>query len=411
MSASPGRQQGPLGVAGAMTDVPDVSDQVPQAWVMCVNHYMDNCSGTNKSKFMVGGLGLLVLMGHLAAIRLKFMITGHTKFESDVVAQKTAGRFNANDCFNHGMLNFLFASYVTAKGYCGDQLRLHKECTSLLFAPVNNITKYRELFLLGDDGEVQQDLVEVQPGDEAVLFADTGTFYTDESLATATVNLAERTLLVVLPIICDDEIGGIDSGVGIGSRPRMVPFRKTRLFMRPNESVLMWREQPGYHLPTCRDDAAIDAALAKIVSYSEAPAAARAADAPYWGDKAKQLNTQYANWVPPQHVPDHYDLSASGQSRLINDPVVMEVLLGPSAIELVASSTARASLPKARRYSKAADDAKLIRLCGGIAPMPKKAKTYHDLGINMGADSAGHLLSGSQIQRAVQNLLTTQKLQ
>ncbi|KAJ1446420.1 hypothetical protein M885DRAFT_577686 [Pelagophyceae sp. CCMP2097] len=59
---------------------------VPQAWVMCANHYMDNCSGTNKSKFMVGGLGLLVPMGYLAAIRLKFMITGHTKFESDVVA-------------------------------------------------------------------------------------------------------------------------------------------------------------------------------------------------------------------------------------------------------------------------------------------------------------------------------------
>ncbi|KAJ1447277.1 hypothetical protein M885DRAFT_576250 [Pelagophyceae sp. CCMP2097] len=82
-----------------MADVPDVSDQVPQAWVMCANHYMDNCSGTNKSKFMVGGLGLLVPMGHLAAIRLKFMITGHTKFESDVVAQKTDGRFNANDRF------------------------------------------------------------------------------------------------------------------------------------------------------------------------------------------------------------------------------------------------------------------------------------------------------------------------
>ncbi|KAJ1447148.1 hypothetical protein M885DRAFT_576465 [Pelagophyceae sp. CCMP2097] len=85
-----------------MTDVPDVSDQVPQAWAMCVNHYMDNCSGTNKSKFMVGGLGLLVPMGHLAAIRLKFMITGHTKFESDVVAQKTAGHFNANDRFGTG---------------------------------------------------------------------------------------------------------------------------------------------------------------------------------------------------------------------------------------------------------------------------------------------------------------------
>ena len=192
-------------LAKAMDPLPDTK---PLPYIQNVIHYMDNCAGTNKSQYCFGALALLIMTGQLTGLWIKFMVSGHTKFESDVAAQKTAGSFNRSDCFNHGMLVKLFSPYVNAKAYDGELLKLYKETTANLFKPINNITKYRQFTFLGDDGtgEVDKDLQKTA-GEEG--WPDGGDFYTDESLTTAAENAAERSLKVLLPIVCGDGAPGV----------------------------------------------------------------------------------------------------------------------------------------------------------------------------------------------------------
>lgn len=264
-------------------------------------------------------------------------ILGHTKFESDVAAQKTAGSFNRSDCFNHGMLVKLFSPYVNAKAYDGELLKLYKETTANLFKPINNITKYRQFTFLGDDGtgEVDKDLQKTA-GEEG--WPDGGDFYTDESLTTAAENAAERSLKVLLPIVCGDGAPGVQyRGVGdetgyfgpVGES-YLFPNRRVRLFMRRSHQDAKWREQPGYHI-WGDSETHIDELLKHVVSFENAPEEVRGRDTPYWGQKKQHLIEHYKKFVPPEHVPDHFELGDAGQSGHLTDRTTLDNFSLPAA--------------------------------------------------------------------------------
>ena len=218
-----------------------VSDQKPSAIVRVMEDFMDNCSGTQKSQYGLGGFALKVMTAELDAVYLSYMMLGHTKFESDVPAQKTAGAFNRGDCFNHGMLDKLFAPYVTARAYDGNLLHTVKDCTKLLFAKVDLITSFRSFLLIGDDGLFQDSLVRVfvfdSDGARMQLFPDkTGDFYSFESVTAAVEALAERSLNILLPILLglDDKKGYHGVGDGTGnygpvSTDKIFKYRHARL--------------------------------------------------------------------------------------------------------------------------------------------------------------------------------------
>lgn len=65
---------------------------------------MYGCGTTNKSQFYLGGLALLCCTGALDSVDVKLMVTGHTKFSPDLVAQHVAGGYNRSDTFNRAHL-------------------------------------------------------------------------------------------------------------------------------------------------------------------------------------------------------------------------------------------------------------------------------------------------------------------
>ena len=90
-------------------------DTSPHPFLRRVKFFADNCAGTNKSQFAFGALALSILTAVADAFAIQYQVPGHTKFESDVTAQKTGTVFNRSDCFNHGMLLDSFSPYVTAR--------------------------------------------------------------------------------------------------------------------------------------------------------------------------------------------------------------------------------------------------------------------------------------------------------
>jgi hypothetical protein len=249
---------------------------------------MDNCAGTNKSQFCFGALALMTLSGTLDALSLEFMVSGHTKFESDVAAQKTAGAFARADVFNHGLLNATFSPYVTAQAYNADILLLYKDATVTLFNNVVNITKFRQFILIGDDGLFGQDLQQTAPPEAPCSFPDGTAFFTDESIQKALQKLAKRSLLggVLTDALEAESYSGIGGGTGLyGTAPTesQRPFRVVRLFKRPTENETVWCEQLNYHKPTSRTPATIKEALSKITSFTAASEEARGNHVPYFG--------------------------------------------------------------------------------------------------------------------------------
>jgi hypothetical protein len=415
----------------------EASDQRPQPWIQLVCHYMDNCSGTNKSQQCFGALSLLVMLGNLSAMWIKFMIPGHTKFESDVAAQKTACSYNCADCFNHGDLNDILSPYVSAKAYDGNLIQMLKGCTARIFAAVYKITKHREFFVIGDDGFVQRDLREVFCNEEANFEAEGGTFYSSASLETAAQNAAERALMIILPAALEEEgyygVGDLNGLLGpqngllgplSSSGKRLFPYRRVRMFMRFTENDSKWREQLDYHLPSCRDDADIALALSEIVSFENAPEEVLSStEAPYFGQKVKHLQEMYRNFVPPYKVPDYYEVGGYGQSgRITNDVVRAELgLTSPAPNPAGPASDPSAETPAPvvqqpetpapvvqqpvcqRRWNKVDDDEELLKICKQV--VPTKAKHFNDIALKIGADDKGATLNGDQVKRAVARLL------
>ena len=148
------------------------SSSAIQPWVREVREIMDGCSATQKSQYFLGAMAVLALTGRLDVVEIFCMVPGHTKFDSDIICQKIAAKYNASDTYNHGMLNGIVKLYATAHAYDGDSLMTFKRATPGIFSPVDGITNYRSFLIVGDDGRMDDDLPGVALPDEDAVGAD-----------------------------------------------------------------------------------------------------------------------------------------------------------------------------------------------------------------------------------------------
>jgi hypothetical protein len=292
-------------------------------------------------QFCFGALALLVLFGLVDQLQLWFQLQGHTKFDPDVAAQKTAGAFNSSDTFNHGMLNAHFSAHVTVVAYDENLLKTWKAATPDLVQAVTNISKYRQFMFLRDDGLVNLGLPLTKAASEARDFPCEGPVFTDEVLQREAALVAERALVKeVLPALHAGTYAGIGSGSGYfgirtGSLIPLIPTTicNVRLFkrVRPRDSV--WIEQVGY-LKT-QDPNLIRAAMAKVVSY---------APGELEGPSRTQVEEHMKKWVPTKFVPDKYEIASSGQSGLLGKRKGGQtLLLGSAAHEPAAGASSSSS--------------------------------------------------------------------
>ena len=286
---------------------------------------MDGCSATQKSQYFLGAMAVLALTGRLDVVEIFCMVPGHTKFDSDIICQKIAAKYNASDTYNHGMLNGIVKLYATAHAYDGDSLMTFKRATPGIFSPVDGITNYRSFLIVGDDGRMDDDLPGVALPDEDAVGADAAAppappAYPDELLRAAVTRLKERSLEVVLPWLAEGKpFSGLGSGCQVHDISGPVcgmPFRRVRLFKRHTESDEAWVEQLGYQLTL--DAVEIGASLALARSFSSLPESETAKLKPYYGNKAKDIMDQYQEYIPHKYVPDEYILAAGGPSGTLS---------------------------------------------------------------------------------------------
>jgi hypothetical protein len=278
---------------------------------------MDNCSGTNKSQYVFGGLALLLSVGLLDVIRPRFMIAGHTKFGPDVVAQKVAGRFNKADVFNHAMLNECCAPFAEVKGYDGSaMLRTWRECTPAIFKEVQQINSYRLFTLVRDDGQLNLGEGQAKSSTDAKNFPGNGKVFKQSDLQAAIVLLKKRSAARVLREVRAGTYSGVGSGRGAFGPPRaqLVPpsvqqAYVVRLFVKAEEQGEYWMEQSGYTKHSPADiTAAVNLSLTKVVPYASSTAVNQQAREVI-GPRAAQVKEQFDKWVQPQYVPIRYELS------------------------------------------------------------------------------------------------------
>lgn len=345
-------------------------------FVRTLVYNMDNCAGTNKSQYMFGCVALLIMLGHLDAICLQFMLQGHTKFDPDAAAQKTAGAFNSGDTFNHGMLNELFSAHVKVTAYDETILKNYRAVTPLLFEAVNSISSYRQFLFLADDGSLNLGPPLSKALSAAAEFPSKGNVFTDEVLQREVKHIARRSLQnKVLPSVFRGDYCGIGSGTGLVGpvTSSLVPppvgssfqVMKVRLFMKMRPSDDVWIEQEGYMKDM--DAASIEAALRSVTSVVPEELE---------GPRKDQVELQMKSYVPVQHVPDEYEVSVVGRSGSVKKSKTQSCLFGESAPAPSSSSKKAASASKAAsttvRWCAKDHGPALISLClakhGGFFP-------------------------------------------
>lgn len=277
--------------------------------------HMDSCPGTNKSQYFYGGLGLMLAAGLLHFAMVVYMVVGHTKFGPDLVARQIAGRFNAEDTFNHGQLVNIISNYASSGAYAEDLLHTWKAGTQELFSPISHIMSYRCFTLLADDGAVRLTLV--QPPADFEPFLDPGNVYLHADVMRACDCAAERQLRsVVMPSLHRKQYRGVgERAVPAHSNApagdRLLPdsissCRNVRLFTRRCVEDGYWREQAGWMRTSAVS--AVNKALSSVQPYAAHPEMRKEA----YGAKAKDIADQYAKFVPPQFVPDRFELPEGG---------------------------------------------------------------------------------------------------
>eukprot|EP00170_Pyropia_yezoensis_P000338 contig_1997_g339 len=278
--------------------------------------HMDSCPSTNKSQFFYGGIGLMLASGLLDCAMVVYMVVGHTKFGPDLVARQIAGRYNVEDAFNHRQLVNLIRPYATAGAYDDTLLQTWKRGTQALFMPIVHIMSYRCFLLLADDGDVCLGDPVVCP-DDFEPYADSEGLFLDADLMRECNRATERQLCtVVFPDLRRKRYRGVGERAvsGLSEAPsdaRLLPAsvstcRKVRLFTRRCVEDKYWREQSGW----MRDDslAGVNAALAAVRPYPSYKDLCKDA----YGAKAKDIADQYAKYVPPEFVPDRFELPTRG---------------------------------------------------------------------------------------------------
>ena len=356
---------------------------------------MDNCAGTNKSQFCFGGIALLAMSGNLDTILLMFQLQGHTKFDPDIAAQKTAGAFNSRDTFNHGMLNNHFSDHVTTIAYDHKLLKDWKAATPDIFEPVDNITSYRNFMLLADDGKVDLGEPLKKTDTPAKDFPSSGKVSSSEVQEREAQKLAQRSLLEkILPAVHRKSFSGIGSGSGdygprtsaLVSATNLPEIRKVRLFVRLSSAYEFYIEQENYMKTT--DRATIEAALSRAVSVEPVP---------YTGPRESQIKEQMKLFVPKQYVPDRFAVSEKGNSGLVKvTPTITKFIMGaphptaPAGVAPGSSTIASASSsgPNIRRWKGSTDGPRVKALCNENhnGNFPKQYKKREAIANALGVD-------------------------
>lgn len=248
---------------------------VPLPFIRKMRYHLDSCSGTNKSQFVMGGLGLIVSTGRIDCVHLLYMVVGHTKFGPDLVARAIAGKFNSEDTFNHAMLNSHISKYGTVYAYDDEVLETWRRATPILFRPVENIMSYRSFLIIADDGKV--DLTEVEPSGTMEKYPTKGKYYLWKDVVRQAEMLASRSLVKLIPQVMDGTYRGIGEGAlpGIqndasGARllPRTVTETRTvRIFLQKCEADKLCLEQ----VPWMKDCSVsqVNKALRIVTAYSK----------------------------------------------------------------------------------------------------------------------------------------------
>ena len=293
----------------------DHQSSIPHPFVRVVDWSMDSSGATNKSQFVMAGIGLMVSCEIVDAFRVLFMVPGHTKFGPDLVARNIAGKYNASDVFNQCMLLNCMSSYAAAQVYDEHTLFHWKEATSGMFQSVDSITKYRYFMIVGDDGTFNPGPVVALPAELEPFPGPNAPLFADSSLRAGIKALARRSLEA---IVRESLRGEVRSCLGTGALPgapdnlmpkTVLTSRRARLFMKRRPGETVWREQPGWMLLHSLHN--VNAALGKLKPYSTTPEAGKE----FYGQKLKSIKTSYGRFVPPKDVPDEFELQTGGQAQ------------------------------------------------------------------------------------------------
>lgn len=322
---------------------------LPQPFVRSLDWQMDRCSGTNISQFTFGGISTAIAADSLDAVFIHTMVSGHTKFCPDILANKLANKYNASDCFSIAHLAQHASNYGTAIAYDLDLLvDLHAQPHASLFKEVPNITKLREYLLMADDGLVNLGEPAEAPTDPFPGASSASRYYPNSTINREITALKKRSLCRIYVA------GGLrrparDFGVGSGGsllpgEVGLCTMRKVLCFVKCKEDDEVWLLVNDW---SCfqRDPAGV----AKI---NEALACTtRPADKAYYGAKAKQISEMYGKYVPPQFVPNQFDLAARGTSGILR-PSVISLMRSPeenAAAEAAVAAAAAARVAAAAR--------------------------------------------------------------
>lgn len=76
-------------------------------------YHLYRCDGTNKFRYSLDGLGMLICIGILDFVHVLLMVVGHTKFSPDQVALAIARKYSHSDSIKHAIINTYIASFAT----------------------------------------------------------------------------------------------------------------------------------------------------------------------------------------------------------------------------------------------------------------------------------------------------------
>ena len=231
------------------------------------------------------------------------------------------------------------------------------------------VTKLREYLLIADDGQLALGTHSAMPAEPYPGASATAQYYSNEAVDRECIALKQRSLLRLL-----DPSSTSPCSFGIGSGCSLLPTSVTSVrtvicLVKPKEDDTLWLLVPSFSLFKADEVgvAMVNAALACTTKPEPKP---------YYGTKVKQIKEMYSKYVPPEYVPDQFELATSGTSGLLRASVISlmrtpednaataerataAAAAGQAAEGAAAPAPATAASAK-RRWCQAHDDKKLV---------------------------------------------------
>ena len=324
------------------------------------------------------------------------MVSGHTKFAPDIGANKLANKYNSSDCWSLGHPLEHASLYASSCTYDESLLvDLHAAPYTVLFGQVPQVTKLREYLLVADDGQLALGTPAAAPAEPYPGASATAQYYSNEAVKRECTALKRRSLLRLL----DSSASPCSFGIGSGGSllPASVTSVRTVIcLVKPKEDDALWLLVPSFSLFKA-DEAGVTKVNAALACTTKPEVK------PYYGPKVKQIKEMYSKYVPPNYVPDQFELSASGTSGLMRPSVISmmrtpeenaaaEAAVAAKAAEQASTAAAAAAAaagqgaegaaapaPAAaggkRRWSQATDDLQLLRLWSA-KPTPQAGRSH-----------------------------------